>query len=409
MADVKYSNLDRRNGYYGDGYYGRRTTKTDEFNKNPWFFIGDKIGRAIFEPYFERKRAKSAQQAIKNTTENKKGEDNVAQKTDWDELNKYLDSYSNTGGSIGANENGVYGVPQITQRAPGVYIDTARGIYPQSSRQAPGVYIDTARGIYPRTPQQNGQKPVTATDNGLNTVTKSWNGLVNNSGYNPGGTTLYTNGARDLNTVMPQGNVMFQGRLPQQAAAPSVANFPTKPANGPAPYTDAQLRQIAGQKFTPEELSRMLTADERARLNALIAPPARTVSSAQGGYAAPASSPVDYSAQATYNPNEVRGLFEGAVSATGRPALTPEAAGSLDQIMTAAANGVIPEEEAGRVEAMRVANNFSRAAATPAGATDYSSRFITPGHDESLVWHPQIDISDLQQNDPDYYEYLNNR
>ena len=349
MADVKYTNLDRLNGLYDQ--YGRRkiATAVDNWNKNPYFMLGNMIGQAIFEPYFEKKRAKTEQEArdsfkkyygldknggsagsTVNEAVKEAGDTAMATKNaKWDDYAKALETYRSANG-LGADANGVYGVPQTPQQA-------------NKSTDVP-------------------------------TVGQAWQNMVNGSGYNPGNTTLYTNGIRNMNNVIgADANGVYgvpgatpgviidtsKGIYPQAtSSAPSVANLPTKPANGPAPYTDDQLRQIAAQNFTPEELSRMMTADEMARMNALMNPApvvARTAAPSGGG------------------------LLTKAVNAT--PGFIPEEEAAMLDRRTM----FVPEEVAGIAEGYRVANNLSRAAATPAGAADYNSRFIMPGHDDSLT------------------------
>jgi hypothetical protein len=351
MADVKYTNLDRLNGLYDQ--YGRRkiATAVDNWNKNPYFMLGNMIGQAIFEPYFEKKRAKTEQEARdsfkkyygldKNggsagstVNEAVKEAGNTAMATKnakWDDYAKALETYRSANG-LGADANGVYGVPQTPQQA-------------NKSTDVP-------------------------------TVGQAWQNMVNGSGYNPGNTTLYTNGVRNMNNVIgADANGVYgvqsatpgviidtsRGIYPQAtSSAPSVANFPQKPANGPAPYTDDQLRQIAAQNFTPDELSRMTTEAERARMNALMNPApvvAQAVAPSGGG-----------------------GLLTPVAN---RGYIPEEEAAALDRKTM-----FVPEEEAALAEAYRVANNFSRAAATPAGAADFNSRFITPGHNKDLEWHP---------------------
>ena len=172
------------------------------------------------------------------------------------------------------------------------------------------MYIDTANGIYPRTPQQ-ANKPAVTTENagsggGVPGVMDAWNNMNNASIYNPGSTGLYTNGARNLGNVI---GADANGLIGVSPAAPSAANFPQKPANGPAPYTDDQLRQIQGQNFTAEELAKMASPQELARMVVMARGGAPTAASqvAQGqpsGYvpqgAAPASG-VDRAVQQAAN------------------------------------------------------------------------------------------------------------
>ena len=290
MAKVEYSNLDRAKNLYdynNDDYLRRRklATAVDNWNKNPYFMLGNMIGQAIFEPYFDKKRNKSARLAHENTvgknaSEPAKENKNMATKTDWDEMNKYLDAYTSAGNSIGADANVVYGVP--------------------------------------RTPQQSGQKPITPTDNGLNTVAQGWNNLVNGSSYNYGNTPVVNpTGARDLSNVMPQfaaGPEAYtaQGMSPAQAnimanraqkvldARNALLGTPvaaTPAAEPKAPiqmsYTPEQLAQIAAQNYTADELRKM-GAEQFTNPVSVAVPPTSTTSG---------TVPVSPSVPPSYTPN----------------------------------------------------------------------------------------------------------
>jgi len=257
--------------------------------RNPSLGIGYIIGSMLGENYWGNKRNKRSQEAV-------------------DDFNKKH--------GIGADANGVYGV------------NNGNGAVKYQGRQdVDWDSMNKALDNIPRTPQQ-ANKPAVTTENagttgGVPTVADAWNNMVNGSAYNPGNTTLFTNGARNMgNVIGADANGEF-GRMaglhpgviidtargiypaarpgtyidtsrgiymdssqntPAGGSAPSVANFPQKPANGPAPYTDDQLRQIQGQNFTAEELAKMASPDELARMVVMMrggAPVAQAP--AQGG------------------------------------------------------------------------------------------------------------------------------
>ncbi len=254
--NMTYTNLNKQNANKVDNSNRFKVNQQvlNMIARNPSLGIGYIIGSALGENYWGRKRNKRAQQAHNYGMNGRDG--------------------------IGADENGVYGVnnsngavkyqgrPDVDWGAYNKALDSV----PQNNK---GVYIDTAKGIYPRTPAQ-ANKPAVTLENvgnggGVPSVADAWNKMANGSTYNPGGTTLYTGGVRNLGNVIGADENGVYG-VGGAGSAPSVANFPTKPANGPAPYTDDQLRQIAAQNFTPEELSRMATQDELARMNALTQP-----------------------------------------------------------------------------------------------------------------------------------------
>lgn len=367
MAELKYSGVNKGE----DNRYKINNNILRMMNTNPALGTGYIIGSMLGENYWGKKRAKREQIADRKG----RGEDN----------------------SIGADEKGAYGVGNTdTKKEPGyydsmnkafneykkdnfdgVYIDTAKGIYPNTS---PGrVYIDTAKGIYPQTPQQ-ANKPAVTTENagnggGVPTPADHWNNIMNASTYNPGSTGMYTNGARNLgNVIGADANGVYGVNsapvigadangvygVPNGGSAPSVANIPRSPQTKapnpnptPIPYTPEQLAQIqAYGKFTPEELKRMGAGE-------LVAPPVQAVAPASSG-----------------------GVLTAVANNVARGYVPEEEAAAMDRRTM-----FVPEEEAGLAEGYRVANNMSRAAATPATATDYNSRFVTPGHNDSLTWN----------------------
>ena len=381
MAELKYSGVNKGE----DNRYKINNNILRMMNTNPALGTGYLIGSMLGENYWGKKRAKTRQET----------------------KDKF---FGNQNGSIGADANGTYGTnnstPTSTSNNKGYYDSMNEALEEYKQGNPNGKVLYSGLGSNVQTPQQ-ANKPAVTTENagnggGVPTPADHWNNIMNASTYNPGSTGMYTNGARNLgNVIGADANGVYGVNsgpvigadangvygVPNGGSAPSAANIPRSPQTKapnpnptPIPYTPEQLAQIqAYGKFTPEELKRMGAGE-------LVAPPVQAVASAPsgGGYVAPA---VANNAQATYTPNEVRGL-EGNVAATGRPTLTPEAAGPLTQVMNAAANGIIPEDEAALLEARSVANNLPMAGATRAGAADYGSRFITPGHDANLEWHP---------------------
>jgi len=229
--------------------------------KNPTLGIGYIIGSMLGENYWGRKRAKTMQKADRYG----RGED----------------------GAIGADENGVYGVNNN---------GNAQKPYYEGKSGTDWSAYNNALDSIPRTPAQANKPAVTldnaSTTGGMQTVGDYWNKMNNNSGYNPGNTTLFTNGVRDINNVIPGGvagnaigadaNGVYgvpganpgvfvdtaRGIYPGTAgagSAPSADNIPRSPQTAapnpnptPIPYTPEQLQQIKDYGgFTPAELQRM--------------------------------------------------------------------------------------------------------------------------------------------------------
>ena len=250
MADQRYYNMNAKGE---DNRYKVNTNILRMMQANPALGTGYIIGSMLGENYWGKKRAKSEREADKRGRNGSVGADangtygTAKEPNYYSSMNKALDEYKN-------NPNGKV-----------LYSGSGNN----SSNSNPGVYIDTAKGIYPQTPQQ-ANKPAVTTENagsggGVPGVMDAWNNMNNASMYNPGSTGMYTNGARNLGNVIGADANGVYGVNPTNAA-PSVANFPQKPANGPAPYTDDQLRQIQGQNFTAEELAKMASPQELARM-----------------------------------------------------------------------------------------------------------------------------------------------
>ena len=343
MAEVKYSGVNKGE----DNRYKINNNILRMMNTNPALGTGYIIGSMLGENYWGRKRAKT-RQGVKDA---------------WDKQN----------GSVGADANGTYG----TSKEPNYYDNMNKaldeyknnpngkvlysGSGNNSSNSNPGVYIDTAKGVYPQTPQQ-ANKPAVTTENagsggGVPGVMDAWNNMNNASMYNAGNTGLYTNGARNLGNVI---GADANGLIGVSPAAPSAANIPRSPQTKapnpnptPIPYTPEQLAQIqAYGKFTPEELKRMGAGE-------LVAPPVQAVAPAPSG----------------------GGILTNVVN-NAKGFVPEDQAAAIDRRTM-----FVPEEEAALAEGYRVANNMSRPAATPASAADYNSRFVTPGHDDSLTWN----------------------
>jgi hypothetical protein len=346
-TNITYNNPNRPNANKVDNSnrFKINNAALNMMARNPSLGIGYIIGSMLGENYWGNKRNKRSQEAV-------------------DDFNKKH--------GIGADANGVYGV------------NNGNGAVKYQGRQdVDWDSMNKALDNIPRTPQQ-ANKPAVTTENagttgGVPTVADAWNNMVNGSAYNPGNTTLFTNGVRNMGNVIGADANGVYGvpgvigadangvyGIPTGSSAPSAANIPRSPQTAvpnpnpaPIPYTAEQLAQIrAYGGFTPEELQRMGAAE-------LIAPP-------------PTAAPV-----------QSRGLLASAVpnSTSTVPAsqvafVPEEEAAAMDRRTM-----FVPEEEAGLAEARLVANNLSRAAATPATATDYNRRFITPGHDDSLTWN----------------------
>lgn len=254
--------------------------------RNPSLGIGYIIGNMLGENYWGKKRNKSSQDAVD-------------------------DFYKKNG--IGADSNGVYGVNNSNAKTPSY--EGRSGVIDWDS-------MNKALDNIPRTPQQ-ANKPAVTTENagttgGVPTVADAWNNMVNGSAYNPGNTTLFTNGARNMGNVIGADANGVYGvpgvigadengvyGIPTGGSTPSAANIPRSPQTAvpnpnpaPIPYTAEQLAQIrAYGGFTPEELQRMGAAE-------LIAPPPT---------AAPASAPASVDT----------GLLASAVANTASSTLPP--------------------------------------------------------------------------------------
>lgn len=273
--------------------------------RNPSLGIGYIIGNMLGENYWGKKRNKSSQDAVD-------------------------DFYKKNG--IGADSNGVYGVNNSNAKTPSY--EGRSGVIDWDS-------MNKALDNIPRTPQQ-ANKPAVTTENagttgGVPTVADAWNNMVNGSAYNPGNTTLFTNGARNMGNVIgadANGVYGVPGANPgvfidtakgiysggsQQPANPGVyidtakgiypggSQQDEQPA-GPTPYTDDQLRQIQGQNFTAEELAKMASPDELARMVVMMrggAPVAQAPAQAGGGLLSPVANSIASSASQNVSSGEV--------------------------------------------------------------------------------------------------------
>lgn len=307
MAEVKYSGINKGE----DNRYKVNTNILRMMQANPALGTGYIIGSMLGENYWGKKRAKS----FKEGDRKGRGED----------------------GSIGADANGTYGTNSNTPASSsnnGGYYDSMNKALEEyknnpNGKVLYGGYRDLMGSSNVPTPQQ-ANKPAVTTENagnggGVPTPADHWNNIMNASTYNPGSTGMYTNGARNLGNVIGadangvygvnSGPVIGANEngligVTPASSAPSVANFPQKPANGPAPYTDDQLRQIQGQNFTAEELAKMASPQELARM----------VVMARGG-AAPAGGGVLTSAAERYAP------------ATPAAPAAPQAPANIDKII----------------------------------------------------------------------------
>lgn len=299
MAEVKYSGINRGD----DNRFKVNNNILRMMQANPALGTGYLIGSMLGENYWGKKRAKSEREADKRGRNGNGSASSNGSANDWTSRNSALEEYRN-------NPNG-------------------RTLYSGSSVQTP----------------QQANKPAVTTENagnggGVPSVADAWNSMNNANVYNPGNTGLYTNGPRDLGNVMysgrpaaepansalaaynssPNGNVLYSGTGNNGGSSnPGVyidtarGIYPSSPRDtrpaGPAPYTDDQLRQIQGQNFTAEELAKMASPQELARMVVMARGGAPTAASqvAQGqpsGYvpqgAAPASG-VDRAVQQAAN------------------------------------------------------------------------------------------------------------
>ena len=263
-TNITYNNPNRPNANKVDNSnrFKINNAALNMMARNPSLGIGYIIGSMLGENYWGNKRNKRSQEAV-------------------DDFNKKH--------GIGADANGVYGV------------NNGNGAVKYQGRQdVDWDSMNKALDNIPRTPQQ-ANKPAVTTENagttgGVPTVADAWNNMVNGSAYNPGNTTLFTNGVRNMGNVIGADANGVYGvpgvigadangvyGIPTGSSAPSAANIPRSPQTAvpnpnpaPIPYTAEQLAQIrAYGGFTPEELQRMGAAE-------LIAPPPT---------AAPASAP----------------------------------------------------------------------------------------------------------------------
>ena len=400
MAYQNYRNL---NPKAEDTRYKINNNILRVMNANPSLGIGYIIGNAMGENYWGRKRAKSERSADNDTL----ARFGLQRDANGNVVSAGTGSAPN---AIGANANGVTGVPGSSapssnsewasrNAALEAYrnSDTGRNMY-EGRPSTPGTIGVDATGVYgvPRTPQQSNTSGVTIGNvnngGGISSVADAWNQMANNSSYNPGNTTLYTNGARDLSNVMPAGGqVLYQGRnnvpvsigadangvygvpsapvgiganengvygIPGAGSAPSADNIPRSPQTAapnpnptPIPYTPEQLQQIKDYGgFTPDELQRMGAGE-------LNAP--RTESSSGGS-------------------GLLGSVVNAAVNAATQPS-TPAAPATFVPEEDAAAMDrrtmFVPEEDAALEEGIRAANDFSRAGATRAGAANYATAY----------------------------------
>ena len=345
MADQNYRNL---NPKYDDTRYKINNSILRMMNTNPALGTGYIIGSMLGENYWGKKRAKSFKEGDRkgrgedgpvgadangtygtdNNNVKKEAEGSVGSMSPMErraqiinDMRNYLSSQGKTSGVVKPSDVAAWkgrneALQEYMQGNP-----NGKVLY--------GGYRDLMGSSSVPTPQQ-ANKPAVTTENagnggGVPTPADHWNNIMNASTYNPGSTGMYTNGARNLgNVIGADANGVYgvnsapvigadangvYGVAPA-GAAPSVANFPQKPANGPAPYTDDQLRQIQGQNFTAEELAKMASPQELARM----------VVMARGG-AAPAGGGVLTSAAERYAP------------ATPAAPAAPQAPANIDKII----------------------------------------------------------------------------
>ena len=287
MAEVKYSGVNKGE----DNRYKINNNILRMMNTNPALGTGYLIGSMLGENYWGRKRAKT-RQGVKDA---------------WDKQN----------GSVGADANGTYG----TSKEPNYY-DNMNKALDEYKNNPNGKVLYSGSSV--QTPQQ-ANKPAVTTENagnggGVPGVMDAWNNMNNASMYNAGNTAMYTNGARNLGNVI---GADANGLIGVSPAAPSAANIPRSPQTAapnpnptPIPYTAEQLQQIRDYGgFTPEELRRAGAEAAIPQAPVSVAVPTEASDPSGGVLTAIANN-----AQASYTPNEIRGL-EGNVPADGAPNL----------------------------------------------------------------------------------------
>lgn len=387
MADQKYYNMNRKSE---DTRYKVNNNILRMMQTNPNLGMGYIIGNAIGENYWGRKRAKSEQKA------------------DTEYLARFGLKRDENGNIVAAGTE-----PTENSNAIGVDANGIRGVHgaaPTNSEWASrnaaldayrngGIGVD-ANGVYgvPRTPQQSNTSGVTMNNNGgIRSVEDAWRDMTNNSGYNPGNATLYTNGVRNMNNVIP-GSVagpaigadasgvygvpganpgvvvdtargIYPGAV-SAGSAPSADNIPRSPQTAapnpnptPIPYTPEQLQQIKDYGgFTPEELQRMGAGE-------LNAPKPESSSGGSGLLGSVVNAAVNAATQE-----------QAPVPAAQNPAPT------ADQMRAIKGDNTVAVDDS--------YYNWDNPANTPslrtrAGANAViNNGYAGYGHDPSLEWHP---------------------
>ena len=393
MADYNYYNRSPR---YTDPKMSRLKGWESMFRANPYFAAGAILGQGLGTDYWERKEKKRT-----------KGLD--------DAWKKYLESQGvSSGNSIGADEKkGVNGVPESAGNKSNDYYASMNKAFDEYRNGDNGrVLYEGRNSNAPKTPQQNNTSGVTVgnVDNGggVTSVADAWNKMANGSGYNPGNTTMFTNGARNLGNVIGADANGVYGvpgvigadangvyGIPGGGSAPSATNIPRSPQTAapnpnptPIPYTAEQLAQIQAQGYSPEELQRMGAAE-------LIAPVTQATVQG-GGYVAPAATPVakadvgaaprgnEMSPSSLAYGNEVRGL-EGNVMAEAAPDSSiaypmtktqkeQEQIGLFNRIMAAANRIPEDEDDNGLATAAAVAQAYANAPGRQPTAQDIAAQ-----------------------------------
>lgn len=375
MADQNYRNLNPKSE---DTRFKVNNNILRMMQANPALGIGYLIGNALGENYWGRKRAKTSQEAHDNTMNGyniqRDSNGNItnisagsapSSNSEWTARNAALDAYKNS--------------------------DTGRNMY-QGRSSAP-----SADNI-PRTPQQSNTSGVTMNNNGgIRSVDDYWRNMNNASGYNPGNTTLFTNGVRNMNNVIPGGVVgpaigadangvygvpganpgvvvdTARGIYPGVAgagSAPSADNIPRSPQTAapnpnptPIPYTPEQLQQIKDYGgFTPDELQRMGAGE-------LNAPQTESSSGGSGLLGSVVNAAVNAATQEQ-------------APAPAAPTPTPTA----DQMRAIKGDNTVAVDDS--------YYNWDNPANTPslrtrAGANAViNNGYAGYGHDPSLEWHP---------------------
>lgn len=217
MANITYSNADKQNGIYTSAR--KIASAVDNWNKNPYFALGQMLGQAIFDPYFERKRNKSNAEAnfmtlhpnatkdqfeqyykaIKNGMSRNDALKSVGLEGNMREYGKGGGNFSNANEALDAYKNNNNGnvlyqgtsAPQAPAQANEAIsaFKGGNGNVLYQGNPTTGSNGVTANNI-PRTPAQANKPAVTTEQTGLLSPAAQYQNMANNATYNPGSTPV---------------------------------------------------------------------------------------------------------------------------------------------------------------------------------------------------------------------------